>query len=130
MTKAFRVAVLSAVLSLSSAGVFAASEGVITECKLAEAAYKMVKASGQQPHNDILVGCPGYEDWQPSMSKKENSGAFMRAGTAPQPEKVKAAGKAGKIIFTRMIARGVPVDVATALVDSPEFDRALAGFGK
>lgn len=130
MRQLIKTAALGLTFGLAATGAFAASPGVVAECQLLEEAYQKVKSSGAKAHNDILMGCPGYENWPGSMSKRDNRKAFGAATKAGRPAQVKAAGKAGKILFQRMIARGVPVEIAQAMAATPQFARAVASFGQ
>ena len=46
----------------------AASAGVVAECKLLESAYLTTQKAGLQARPDILVGCPGYDNFQETMT--------------------------------------------------------------
>lgn len=109
----------------TSGSTSAVSAAVATECALLERAYAATQASGQAALPDILVGCPGREGLRDSMGRFESASAFTRAGSAPVPAAA-ASSSVATGIFQRMIARGVPVDVATAMTSTAEIAAAVA----
>lgn len=98
---------------------------IVRECRLLERASVEISARGQVSPSDILVGCPGHEAVRESMSMAEMSAATRRANTASAPQGLRVMGPRADEVFRRMITRGVPVDIAEALTDSPEFAAAL-----
>ena len=108
----------------------AKSKNDAMECRLFELAYKVTQVQKDAAFSDILVDCPGYESWEFEMSTRENSNAYLAAKDATLPAKVQAGGAPAKAIFQRMIARGVPLDVAKALVETRAFDKAVAKYGR
>ena len=126
----FGMALFGVVVSCAPGVLFAASAGVVAECKLLESAYLTTQKAGLEARPDILVGCPGFEGFQETMTNRDNRKAFAAAARTKVPAKAKAMGKPGKILFQRMIARGTPPAVAVAMVDTELFDAAVAQFGK
>ncbi len=98
--------------------------GVAAECALLERAYTATQAAGQPAFADIVAGCPGREGLAEQMGRTENAAAFTRASSAPVPST--ANSRTGRILFQRMIARGVPVSIATQMAATPEFAAAVA----
>jgi hypothetical protein len=104
--------------------------GVKAQCKLLEQAYKETRASGAVTHADILVGCPGYETWAETMTRKDNARAFRTAMGAKVPAEAAAFGKGGKILFQQMIARGVPPEIAMRMTTTKLFTAAARAWGQ
>ena len=96
------------------------------ECRLFELAYKVTNTQKGAAFSDILVGCPGYEDWTSEMSIRQNSIAFQKAQNAQKPRKIETGSAAEKFLFQRMITRGVPVDIAQSVVETRVFAKAVA----
>ncbi|UZD89697.1 hypothetical protein [Cognatishimia activa] len=107
-----------------------ATSAVTSECRLLELAYKVTKAQQDTAFSDILVDCPGYESWTFEMTTRDNSLAFREALNAQKPYKVEKGTETAKILFQRMITRGVPVEIAQALVETRAFDNAVAELEK
>lgn len=130
MVRMKQVAAIAIVGTLFGSATFGQTAGVRAECKLLEVAFKTTKASVGTARSDILSGCPGYEDWPITMTKRDDSRAFRKAASTKLPAEAKAAGKAGKILFRRMISRGVPPEIATHVAAKKEFAAAVSAFGK
>lgn len=117
----------SVAIFATTSNAFASSGLKATECRLFELAYKVTLAQKDAAFSDILVDCPGYENWEFEMTTRDNSNAFRTATSAQLPLKVLAGGDPAKALFQRMISRGVPIDVAEGLVETRAFDKAVAG---
>lgn len=124
-----KLTVVAVVLGMAFPGgpVLADQAGAIAaECKLLEAAHRSTaKAQGSAP-TAILVGCPGHEGLVDDTTRKQDRQRFKAAMSTPVPEGAKAQGKMGKILFQRMIARGVPPEVAVSLAGGKAFTAAVA----
>ena len=76
----FRSLLLSFCATLCLISAAEASQRVnASECRLFELAYKVTNTQKGAAFSDILVGCPGYEDWTSEMSIRQNSIAFQKA---------------------------------------------------
>ena len=62
---------------------------ITLECKLLKAAYDMVKKTGQTARSDVMVGCPGYENWPQTTTVLEDNKLLMRAIGAKTPRAAK-----------------------------------------
>lgn len=127
----FRSFVLCCCASLCIATAATATpKDIASECYLLELAYKVTKARKNTAFSDILVDCPGYENWTFEMSTRQNSIAFRKALNARKPKKIENGNETAIILFQRMITRGVPVDIAQAMVETRVFDNAVAALKK
>ena len=127
----FRLLVLSG-LAASGLATFsmATPKRMTAECHLLELAYMVTKAQKDVAYSDILVDCPGYENWTLEMSTRDFSLAFLQALNAERPPKVIDGGIPANTVFERMIRRGVPVDIAQGMVETRVFDKAVADLAK
>lgn len=99
---------------------------IAAECRLLAAArMATAKAQGAAP-NAIVLGCPGHDGLVDDTTRKEDRQRFKAAMGTKVPETAKAYGKMGKILFQRMISRGVPPEVAVAMVEGTLFKAAVA----
>ncbi len=105
-----------------------ASGRIAAECALYEAAMKRDAAKTGTSNTQIVLGCPGYEDVKDTSNRFTGAGAFIGAMRAQPPQAALAMGPAGKNLYQKMIARGVPTDVANAIVSDPVFARAVAAY--
>lgn len=105
----------------------AVSAKVAAECTLLESAYVATKAKNLPAPSDIIVGCPGRVNLAPEMGRLEGVAAFRRAAAAPLPAAARDS-RMGKILYQRMISRGVPLDVAVLMAATPEFAKAVAAY--
>lgn len=99
---------------------------ILAECALLNEA--MIK-SAKQPgiyNTQIVRGCPGYENLPDNTTTAQGAGQFISASSAPVPQQALDMGRMGKIIFQRMIARGVSPDIATQMVGTDLFAQAVA----
>jgi len=91
------------------------------ECKLLKTAYDMVQKTGRTARSDIMVGCPGYENWSETTTAIEGNKLLMRAMRAKTPQAAKKYRSVGKALFKRMILRTVPVEIAQKLAETKLF---------
>ena len=100
----------------------APQDRIAAECALLAQAATQMAAAGQPAHDGLREGCPGVtaRDTRPLA---QQTASTRTAVAAPLPATV-AAGSRAEIVFRRMITRGVPVPVASALTASDAFARA------
>jgi hypothetical protein len=104
----------------------AKAAAIAAECRLAGAAHAATaRALGQAP-NSIGIGCPGRKGLADGATRKQDRQRFAAAAWTPLPEAAKPYGRTGKLIFQRMIARGVPPEIATKLAGTRDFEAAVA----
>ena len=97
---------------------------ILAECALYEAAMQRVAVAEGAPKFGIVEGCPGYEH----IFVPGTATLFLKTASAPIPPAATALGKMGKILFRRMIARGVPNAIATDMVADPLFAAAVESY--
>lgn len=98
------------------------AQRVAAECRLLDQAAAQMAAQGRAAHDGLTEGCPGVSarDTRPLA---QQTASLRAANAAALPASV-AAGSRAENVFRRMITRCVPVGIATALADSPEFAAA------
>ena len=98
---------------------------IAAECALLEAAQAATAVTGRTPWPDVLAGCPGHARLRPVMTLPQMSAATRAANAAALPDSARGLGPRADLVFRRMITRGVPPDVARALVSHPAFAAAV-----
>jgi hypothetical protein len=99
-----------------------AQDRVIAECALlAEAAQRMA-AGGSPAHDGLRDGGPGIEA-RDTRPLPQQTASLRAAAGADLPAGIAANSRADQV-FRRMITRGVPVSIASALTQDPVFDAA------
>ena len=89
-------------------------------------------AAAQMPPRDpylvaVLSGCPGpYLERGPS--DRQALQIAQRAAETPVPNEVRDRGLGHERLFSFLLLRGVPFDVAMELTDSPLYAQAARGF--
>ena len=91
------------------------------ECRLLARAHAETAARGLTAWPDILDGCPAHPEARSIMTLSQMSAATRSANALPAPPGL--APRADQVL-RRMITRGVPPEVALALLQSPEFAAA------
>jgi hypothetical protein len=94
------------------------ADRLAAECRLLETAAERM----QTPHDGLREGCPGVTD-RDMRPLAAQTASLRAANAAPLPPGV-AAGTRAETVFRRMITRGVPVDLATALAQGDSFAAA------
>lgn len=98
------------------------ADRIAAECALLTQAAAEMTLQGLAVHEGLSEGCPGTSarDTRPLPVQSASTRA---ANAAPLPAGL-AAGSRAEAVFRRMITRGVPVTIATALVATDGFRRA------
>jgi len=91
------------------------------ECRLLARAHAETAAGGLTAWPDILDGCPSHPDARSTMTMAQMSDATRAANALIPPPGLSP--RADQVL-RRMITRGVPPQVALALLESPEFTAA------
>jgi hypothetical protein len=97
-------------------------ERVAAECAVLTLAAQRMAEAGNPAHDGLREGCPGVtaQDTRPLVRQT----ASLRAATAAVLPDGIAPGSRADQVFRRMITRGVPVAIATALTQDPAFGAA------
>ncbi|WP_417587710.1 hypothetical protein [Pararhodobacter oceanensis] len=100
----------------------APQDRIAAECALLAQAAAQMEAAGQPAHDGLTEGCPGTTATD-SRPLSQQSAATRAAVAAALPAGVEAGSRA-ELLFRRMITRGVPLSVASALTSSEAFAAA------
>jgi len=97
------------------------AQRIASECTLLARAFNETSARGLRAWPDILQGCPAHPEARSAMTLSQMSDATRSANSLPAPPGLTP--RADQVL-RRMVTRGVPAEVALALVHSPEFAAA------
>lgn len=94
------------------------------KCTLLSGAYAETLKSTGKSNPDILAGCPGqFENHRVSIKRQRNY--QLVAGNNPPPPHVRKQGGRYEILFTEMILKGVPPEVARTISTQPIFRNTI-----
>ncbi|MCB1395700.1 MAG: hypothetical protein KDJ98_06915 [Rhodobacteraceae bacterium] len=98
-------------------------ERIVAECQLLDLAAERMTAHEIAVQEGLHEGCPGVtaRDTRPLA---DQTAALRIASGAGLPPGVPAGGRA-EVVFRRMITRGVPVEIAYSLAQTPVFRDAV-----
>lgn len=97
-------------------------ERIVAECALLDAAAIRMAAAATPASPGLTEGCPGSTE-RDTRPLDAQTAALRAANAAPLPAGLEPGGRADQV-FRRMITRGVPVAIATALAQEPVFAAA------
>lgn len=98
------------------------AQRIAAECALLEAAARRMAEAGSPAHDGLREGCPDTtaRDTRPLAQQT----ASLRAAVAVAPPAGVLPGSRADQVFRRMITRGVPPHIATALAQERVFTAA------